>query len=389
MGVARRLIVRTSSDDLTRYIQQYSSGWHWKPLAHLGEKDGLFLVELPDQFSMRQVIETSQNLNEMDWVRYAQPDLFFSHQLARGKPVYQMNSFSLADDIHLPFAWNFTLGESVSVAIIDDGFRLQHKSWEGVNIVPTFNSAAPSHPGADHGGLVAGVIFAHKYKNGNHGVAPEADFVPIQMAGGWSSQIIHAILQAIAAGADIINISWTLQYTTQPVQDVIEYYYYHGNEEKGVVFVAAAGNRDRHNHDDTEALANLPWVISVGFVDHANTVLVGDYGVKVDIAAPTMLPTPSPKSAEDFVRIAGSSGAAPVVSGVLALMASIDPTLTSQELRTLLIGTADPLLHDTTCCNVSTRFPYGLVNAEQAVSSVLAQRSDKKKSGYRPTGEVD
>lgn len=115
--------------------------------------------------------------------------------------------------------------------------------------------------------------------------------------------------------------------------------------QNGVVFVAAAGNDGTDNDDDPiyPASYNLSSIISVASVTHsAQLSSFSNFGVTtVDIAAPgTAIRSTVPNGFFDYND--GTSMAAPHVTGAVALLAAIEPTLTVAQLRTRILNAAQP-----------------------------------------------
>ncbi|MBI3597072.1 MAG: S8 family serine peptidase [Nitrospirae bacterium] len=214
-----------------------------------------------------------------------------------------------------------------------------------------------------HGTHVAGIIAAKGNDGtGVTGVLWTAQIMPLKIldANGCGSvgDEIQAIDYAINNGAKIINASFGGSGLSSSEEDAIR-----AANNAGVVFVAAAGNES--SNDDNfpiyPASFNLPNVISVAATDWNDQLSsVSNFGKNtVDIAAPgdcvysttpqgpftllgaiSCLNTPITSG---HAYLTGTSMATPHVSGVAGLLLSQDPSLTPEEVRAVILLSADPV----------------------------------------------
>jgi serine protease AprX len=160
-----------------------------------------------------------------------------------------------------------------------------------------------------------------------------------------------------------LSVSSTVaeSYVTDPLDAAVESAYFHG-----IVVVAAAGNRGNAADAVKYSPANDPYAITVGAVDDQGTAARGDDTfatwsstgttqdgfVKPELAAPgahivSTLATDSEFASlcpecivdGDYLQIGGTSMAAPVVSGVVALLAQAHPDWTPDQIKSTLIAT--------------------------------------------------
>ncbi len=205
---------------------------------------------------------------------------------------------------------------------------------------------------ADHGTHVAGIIGATRGNGvGIDGVSNSVIIMPIRAVPNGDERekdVANAIRYAVDNGAQIINMSFGKTYSPQKevVYDAIKY-----AEEKGVLLVHAAGNSSK-NIDITENYPNrvIPghkelknW-IEVGANDTGNNVdLLGEFsnfGKKsVDIFAPGVAiysTIPNNK----YESLDGTSMAAPVTSGLAALLMSYFPQFTAEEVKSIIVSSS-------------------------------------------------
>jgi serine protease AprX len=288
-----------------------------------------------------------------------------------------------------PESWDVATGRGVGVAVIDtgiDGSLPDFGDADGgsrvVASVVTNPDATTPDDTYGHGTHVAGIIAgdgtqrpfddpaAGKYV----GIAPGADLIAIKAADdegrGTILDAIYGLQFAVDHRDDynirVVNLSLSStepgSYLTDPLDAAVEAAYFHG-----IVVVAAAGNRGGADDAVAYAPGNDPFAISVGAVDDQGTADRSDdaftawssYGktqdgfTKPDLAAPGahIVSTLARGSAfaelcpacvvdGDYIRIGGTSMAAPVVSGVAALLLELHPEWTPDQVKSTLIATA-------------------------------------------------
>jgi len=289
-------------------------------------------------------------------------------------------------------------GSGVGVAVIDSGITSWHDDLMGsglggqkvVQFVDFVNHQTAPYDDNGHGSHVAGIIAGSGYDTFGlrAGVAPGAHLVSLkvldQNGGGYISDVIAALDWVYSHHAEynvrVVNLSVaaavTESYTTDPLtlsaKQVVE---------AGVVVVAAAGNFGKNSYGYTQygavtAPGNAPWVLTVGASSHMGTATrtddtIADFSSrgptaydllsKPDIVAPGVgivsLSAPSSlfysaKSQyllygyrwtgfKPYLSLSGTSMAAPVVAGSVALMLQANPALTPNAVKAILEYTAE------------------------------------------------
>ena len=263
-------------------------------------------------------------------------------------------------------AWNTTSGDpSVVVAVIDSGLDFTHPD-RPVNLVPGHNYVNPNdpnHPTDDfgHGTKVTGIIAAAT--NNGIGVAGVASRVSVMElkaldSTGWGTEfdVAEAIDYAANNGVRIINLSLGGTTDDQFMRDATNYAY-----GKGVLLVAAAGNAGSITPPVYPAA--YPHVLAVAATDSTDQVayfsLPGDY---LDLAAPGVS-IYSTAMGGSYESGSGTSFAAPHVAGVAALVWAARPSLTVDEVHSLLRATA----RDIGAPGWDAQTGWGLVDAAAAV----------------------
>jgi hypothetical protein len=170
----------------------------------------------------------------------------------------------------------------------------------------------------------------------------------------------EGMLYAAMMGADIINCSWSSEYHDPLMYDVIN-----SLLEQNIVIVAAAGNFILNNDEFPFYPASLPGIISVGSITKGGSPSgFTHYGIKVDIFAPgDAIMSTMPQNT--YKTKSGTSMAAPFVSGIVALLKTVKPEISPEEIRHRIRSSANlfnPSLH------LYERFFYGSLNAGKALS---------------------
>lgn len=267
-------------------------------------------------------------------------------------------SLSYADD---GFAAALT---TVQVAIVDSGIDVNHPEFRG-RLMTGYNYLAPGAAPIDdygHGTHVAGLIGAVANNAvGIAGVAPkvriDARKVLNSQGSGTISNVSKAIREAADAGAEIINLSLESSAPNPTMEAAVQY-----AASKGVLLVAAAGNFYPSPVSWPAAYAEVIAVAATTYNDkHAS---YSNAGPQVEIAAPggerglsilstwpggvkcrdnsTVLPQ------SDYCTSEGTSMAAAIVSGAAALIKSIRPAYSADQIRQLLRTSATPLSESAT-----------------------------------------
>ena len=283
-------------------------------------------------------------------------------------------------------------GAGVGVAIIDSGVAAWHDEL-GANRIVHFADfvARQTQPYDDygHGTHVAGIIAGsgQNSRGSRRGMAPGAHLVVLKALDGAGdgnvSQVIAAVDYAVrnrnTYNIRIVNLSVAApvyeSYNTDPLTQAVR-----RAVDAGIVVITAAGNLGRDGAGVTQyggitAPGNAPWVLTVGASDDKGTPDVSDDTVapfssrgpalvdgsaKPDLVAPgvaieslgdpgSLLYQARPSArrwgtvrtaSEPYLALSGTSMAAPIVSGAVALMLQANPSLTPENVKAILQATA-------------------------------------------------
>ncbi|MFA7241780.1 MAG: S8 family serine peptidase [Sulfuricellaceae bacterium] len=374
VAMANRLLVVVSDPRTLDAIVKMPQVKDHAPLAQL-EKSHIELLETADVATALALLSP---LAQMPGVISAQPDLSQNITRHDAGRFFDWEHFDLADAIGLRDAWRLTQGQGVRVAIIDTGIDLQHKDLRGTKLVAGFDverrsrRIAPESAQETHGTLVAGLIFARHNGFGIDGIAPEAGLIAVRLMSGWTSATIIAFQSAAQAGADIINCSWTFPLMLDPVAHLVDDLATRGRQGRGVLLVVSAGNRPVEIARK-EQFPAYPALLAATALDHRGAPYGNAYGAGVFIAAPGMVKTTG-NHLDGFEPLGATSAAAPVVSGVIALMLAANPQLDHNQVRKLLADTADRSPPGDFSDGRSPLLGVGRVHAGRAVAAAVTKK---------------
>lgn len=285
------------------------------------------------------------------------------------------------DEYGVTKAWETTRGAGTTIAVIDTGIGKGPTEFSGVVGGADFSGSGAADGrkpvgavDANHGSWVASLAAGRGTgpDTGMIGVAPEAKLLSLSIGFGASSsvpfvdQVAEAIRWSVDRGADVINLSFTTNTLDWDAtwDDAFLYAFEHD-----VVVVVAAGNR-QSGTDEVGAPATIPGVLTVAGVDRSGRASSGasTQGITIGVSAPSeeLLGVSADGS---LVQWGGTSGAAPIVSGIAALVRAANPDLDAANVINRIIRTARPAAGAASVPD--PLYGYGLIDAAAAVTRTV------------------
>jgi subtilisin family serine protease len=391
-------------------------------------------------------IDKSRYLIEHHIVKAAEPSFYFQMQLKDvliPNDIYfskqwsffnngKNNKLSGSDSSHIAAAWALlkkyigNFGKNINLAIIDDGFDLNHEDLKN-NFIEGYDflekDRVPNYGTYDfHGTCCAGIAGASfNNKKGIAGACPECKIMPIRLnlnATTLDSAVIETFEFAFKHNADIVNCSWGPADNLgpaqpgEPLQDLIEKMATKGRNSKGIIIVFASGNGNESISDSKtfDGYAANKYVFAIGATNASGKrASYSDFGKDLDfVVSSSDIDVSSGESFDNiwttdnsvggensvdndektenngdnkglyFSKFGGTSAAAPLASGIIALVLTANPNLSRTDIYDILKKSADKIGDENYDDNgFNIYYGYGRLNACKAVKEALLKKGIK------------
>lgn len=323
-------------------------------------------IEFPEQEREKLKIEIPINFSPEYQLFIFDEALFEGNYIPNDPAFSDANKAWYLNAINAPRAWDITKGgngtRKLTIAIVDNGFSLKHPELKSKVVMP-YNVWAHSKnvysQVIDHGTHVAGIaIGVANNGKGLLGIAPDCYFMPVQVANKenmmTTTSVLDGILYALYQGADVINVSLGMQFSgelsNQEQQNLQNNHFKEeerlwnevmkiSEKHKAIVVLAAGNNNMLAGVSPMNRPKNFI-VVSATDKDNRGFRKAGfsNYGDYSTISAPGVNIFSSIGN-DGYQMMDGTSMAAPIITGSVALMKSLNADLTAEQIICILQST--------------------------------------------------
>ncbi len=418
LASTRQWAVRVNSDE---DIHKLSDLVNAKLLGATGYITNTYVLEFSSDISPQNIQKLLRTLQNVEFAyplvafqqqsRFVPNDSLFSEQWHLKNQG--QSGGTAGEDVNIYSAWNLGLtGKQVVIGIIDDGLQHTHPDLQSnyrADLSRDFNEQiiggfgtydhdpAPVNAWESHGTSVAGVAAAKGNNQiGVTGAAPNAFLAGLRLTAGASTDLMEAdALSYLNNNIHIYNNSWgpVDDGRTKKAPNPLAAMALHigatqGRQGLGNIYVWSGGNgRESRDNVNYDGYANSRYTIAVAAIDHNGkqafysepgaSLLVSAYsnGNSSGITATDLLGADGANQGDYTNSFGGTSAAAPLVSGVIALMLEANPSLTWRDVQKILIDTARQ--NDSSDADwklngggywVNHKYGFGAIDAGAAVS---------------------
>jgi subtilisin family serine protease len=395
-----------SNDDVEITVESFFQTADGSLNVQTKESDALITAVITSE--TQTVTELEEFLAETELFSHVGPNWLFYPTAENATDLWGTYNNNNDAGVAANRAWQMgATGEGVVVAVVDTGVHLQHPDlqaniWRNGGETDCSNGRDDDNNGftddcygwdfanddnnpnpdprqgeiQSHGTHVAGTVAAIRNNTGIVGVAPDAKIMPIRVIADTGGTTMPVLMQAaeyaIANGADVINMSLGGRMACTRSMPL------HGLDQilnrNNVMLVSASGN-DGPNRPSTPA--SCPGVIGVGATDNRKRLAGFSSYVpgSVDVVAPGVNIASTVINGYD--RMSGTSMASPHTAGVIALMKSMQPNLSNDEITRLLCEHAEDIGRD----GPDTQTGCGFNDASKLIEAIRGSNPGTGNSG--------
>jgi subtilisin family serine protease len=399
---AIKLPSELSGDEAQERLAQIAAEHGCRVLGRVANLKDYFLIEHdPNHSRKRSVADIEGSLQdhpEVEWAGFQHPRFHAKRFPAITDPLYpgQWHLHNSAGvDLNVMPAWEAGYsGRGVGITIVDDGLEWRHddlgesrymraasRDWNGKDDDPS-----PASYDDTHGTSCGGLAFAGM--NDGHcgvGIAYNAKLGAQRLISGPTTDALEA--SALSYHTDenfVFSASWgptddgtrkegpgplLLAAMTEAITN--------GRNGKGTVYVWAGGNGGAKDNVNYDGYANSIYTITIASVDsngrHAAYSEEGACVIASSTSSPPGVSTTAVHGGCN-TRFGGTSAAAPMISGVVALMLEANPDLGWRDVQNILIRTArkndafdSDWVNNGAGLHVNHKYGFGLVSTGAAV----------------------
>ncbi|WP_157939614.1 S8 family serine peptidase, partial [Enterovibrio norvegicus] len=357
------LTVRINDDAVSETALLDIGLTHARPVDASDPQGRVHIYTIPNDMAFGEALES---VNAHPAVAYAEPDYLIEWALAPNESNDGISNGTAwwLNQIRAYDAWDTITDASAigPIAVYDQGILRSHEDLQG-NFWINPDEIAGNGVDDDNNGIVDDINGRTNRVFGGHGtpvagtICGRGDNIIGYVGSAWTCQLMDtggplsfaaAVSDAMASlvyatdkGSKISNHSWGIRGDySQAFKDVIT-----DIEDDNHLMVIASHNFNSNidsspvypaSYDNDNILSIAASNRSEGRISYSN------YGaVSVDIAAPTEFNTVN--SSGGYSGFSGTSQATPVMTGVIALAWSMDPSMTFREIKNLVMSTARPV----------------------------------------------
>jgi subtilisin family serine protease len=441
MFVTKRFSVKFKPETTKEQIDKLNSRYGVKIIKKLGYTENAYLLEAPAADGDKGAVALANVYFESGKVVWSNPDLIKQRHLRKARARLVASSVSRSSSYinrqwHLKTAkviqaWRITKGSpDILICIMDDGVESLHSEFDG-KIVKQYDFSQhiadgnPKNYIDRHGTSCAAVGAAAGVKA--YGAAPKYSLISI--CSPVSLGIQHEAEMFVWAannGADIISCSWRPRDGVDEIvplpdntKEAIHYCVTQGRDGKGIPIFWAADNGNVRNPGelvDNDGYASNPDVMAIAASTNPDAsgretkAPYSDIGKALFVSAPSNGGSKAiftvdrrgsagynpelgavDEAGEYTDQFGGTSSSTPLVAGIAALMLSVNPDLTLDQVGDIMTRTVDKIGHKSTYhpdedtgLPHSELFGFGRVNAAKAVreaQNLLNTRDERNLTG--------